>query len=59
MSSTKSYYVDINRFSAQDSESDTTNIWDYSLNDTIVAPAGSEVSIHQALLIKKELQDKV
>ena len=53
MSSTKSYYVDINRFSAQDSESDTTNIWDYSLNDTIVAPAGSEVSIHQAFINQK------
>ena len=53
MSSTKSYYVDINRFSAQDSESDTTNIWDYNLNDTIVAPAGSEVSIHQAFINQK------
>lgn len=53
MSATKSYYVDINRFSAQDSESDTTNIWDYSLNDTIVAPAGSEVSIHQAFINQK------
>ena len=53
MTSTKSYYVDINRFSAQDSESDTTNIWDYNLNDTIVAPAGSEVSIHQAFINQK------
>ena len=53
MSATKSYYVDINRFSAQDSESDTTNIWDYNLNDTIVAPAGSEVSIHQAFINQK------
>ena len=53
MSNTKSYYIDINRFSAQDSESDTTNIWDYSLNDTIVAPAGSEVSIHQAFVNQK------
>ena len=50
---TKSYYIDINRYSAQDNESDQTNIWDYSLNDTIVAPMGSEVSIHQAFLNQK------
>ena len=50
---TKSYYIDINRYSAQDNESDQTNIWDYSLNDTIVAPSGSEVSIHQAFLNQK------
>ena len=50
---TKSYYIDINRFSAQDSESDQTNIWDYNLNDTIVAPMGSEISIHQAFLNQK------
>jgi len=53
MSSTKSYYIDINRFSAQDSESSQTNIWDYSLNDTIVAPAGSEIAIHQAFINQK------
>ena len=51
--STKSYYIDINRFSAQDSESTQTNIWDYSLNDTIVAPSGSEVSVHQAFINQK------
>ncbi len=50
---TKSYYIDVNRFSAQDSESDQTNIYDYSLNDTIVAPMGSEVSVHQAFINQK------
>ena len=50
---TKSYYIDINRFSAQDNESEQTNIWDYSLNDTIVAPMGSEVSVHQAFINQK------
>tara|TARA_R110001632_G_scaffold9753_4_gene37038 strand:- start:1730 stop:5224 length:3495 start_codon:yes stop_codon:yes gene_type:complete len=50
---TKSYYIDINRFSAQDSESKQTNIWDYSLNDTIVAPSGSEISVHQAFINQK------
>lgn len=50
---TKSYYIDINRFSAQDSESTQTNIWDYSLNDTIVAPSGSEISVHQAFINQK------
>tara|TARA_R110001592_G_scaffold17781_3_gene74337 strand:- start:2619 stop:5975 length:3357 start_codon:yes stop_codon:yes gene_type:complete len=50
---TKSYYIDINRFSAQDNESDQTNIWDYNLNDTIVAPMGSEVSVHQAFINQK------
>ena len=50
---TKSYYIDINRFSAQDNESTQTNIWDYSLNDTIVAPSGSEVSVHQAFINQK------
>jgi len=51
--STKSYYIDINRFSAQDSESSQTNIWDYALNDTIVCPAGSEIAIHQAFINQK------
>ena len=50
---TKSYYIDINRFSAQDSESDQTNIWDYNLNDTIVAPSGSQISVHQAFINQK------
>ena len=49
----KAYYIDINRFSAQDSESSQTNIWDYKLNDTIVAPAGSAISIHQAFINQK------
>tara|TARA_R110001599_G_scaffold84248_2_gene227018 strand:- start:335 stop:3799 length:3465 start_codon:yes stop_codon:yes gene_type:complete len=53
MSSTKSYYIDINRFSAQDSNSTQTNIWDFALRDTIVAPAGSEVAIHQAFINQK------
>ena len=50
---TKSYYIDINRFSAQDNDSDQPNIWDYNLNDTIVAPMGSEISVHQAFLNQK------
>ena len=50
---TKSYYIDINRFSAQDSESSQTNIWDFNLNDTIVAPSGSEISVHQAFINQK------
>ena len=49
----KAYYIDINRFSAQDSESSQTNIWDYKLNDTLVAPAGSAISIHQAFINQK------
>ena len=50
---TTSYFIDINRFSAQDSESEQTNIWDYSLNDTIVAPSGSQISVHQAFINQK------
>ena len=50
---TKSYFVDINRFSAQTHADDTTNIWDFKLNDTIVAPQGSEISIHQAFINQK------
>tara|TARA_R110000851_G_scaffold1478_2_gene5520 strand:- start:182 stop:3274 length:3093 start_codon:yes stop_codon:yes gene_type:complete len=52
-SPTKSYFIDINRFSAQDNLSEQTNIWDYNLNDTIVAPAGSAISIHQAFINQK------
>ena len=50
---TKSFFVDINRYSAQDSESDTTNIWDYKLNNTILATAGSEISIENAFINQK------
>ena len=50
---TKSFFVDINRYSAQDSESDTTNIWDYKLNDTILASAGSQISIENAFINQK------
>lgn len=50
---TKSFFVDINRYSAQDSESDTTNIWDYKLNNTILASAGSSISIENAFINQK------
>jgi len=50
---TKSFFVDINRYSAQDNESATTNIWDYKLNDTILAPAGSQISIENAFINQK------
>ena len=50
---TKSFFVDINRYSAQDSESDTTNIWDYKLNNTILASAGSQISIENAFINQK------
>ena len=50
---TKSFFIDINRYSAQDSESDITNIWDYKLNDTIVAPSGTTVSIENAFINQK------
>ena len=50
---TKSFFVDINRYSAQDNESSTTNIWDYKLNDTILAPAGSQISIENAFINQK------
>ena len=50
---TKSYYLDINRFSAQDNESEQTNIWDFALRDTIVAPSGSQISVHQAFINQK------
>tara|TARA_R110000823_G_scaffold18197_8_gene56986 strand:+ start:4289 stop:7237 length:2949 start_codon:yes stop_codon:yes gene_type:complete len=50
---TKSFFIDINRYSAQDSESDITNIWDYKLNDTILAPSGTTVSIENAFINQK------
>lgn len=50
---TKSFFVDINRYSAQDSESDTTNIWDFKLNNTILASAGSQISIENAFINQK------
>ncbi len=49
----KTFFIDINRYSAQDSESDITNIWDYKLNDTIVAPSGSTISIENAFINQK------
>ena len=50
---TKSYFIDINRYSAQTHSDDTTNIWDFNLNDTILAPQGSAISIHQAFINQK------
>ena len=50
---TKSFFVDINRYSAQDNESETTNIWNYKLNDTILASAGSQISIENAFINQK------
>ena len=50
---TKSYFLDINRYSSQSNTDTTTNIWDFKLNDTILAPSGSEISIHQAFINQK------